>query len=232
MTLYMGMVVSGRINEKENQMEEDFRILEEFKERGNRAAEDVAQLAIKNAAVMSDVFEGAASPNKRVKNAAGKTLQIISKTAPQKLYLRFNKIVGFMDGDDTILKWIAIGVVGNLSGVDRENKVNKTLLKKLYGFLSDESMITAGHAIEALGEIARNKSRYRKDITAELLKVESIERKEECRNIHIGQTIQAFSEYVESAKDKKPILAFAKRAKKNSKNATRKKAEKFLAKFK
>ncbi|UCE20445.1 MAG: hypothetical protein JSV84_08955 [Gemmatimonadota bacterium] len=212
-------------------MNEDIDIFEEFKERGNRAVDDVAQLAIKNIAVLKKVFEGAGSPSKRIKNAAGKTLQIISEIAPQKLYLRFNYIVNLIEGEDTILKWIAIDMVGNLSGVDRENKINKKFLTKLYDLLSDESMITAGHSIETLGKIARNKARYRKEITTELLKVEKIERNEECRNIHIGQTIQAFSEYVEFLKDKKPILAFAKRAVKNSRNATKRKAERFLSGF-
>lgn len=213
-------------------MREDIDILEEFKERGNRAADDVAQLAIKNYSVLKKVFEGAASPNKRTKNAAGKTLQIISEIAPQKLYARFNHILKLIDGEDTILQWIALDILGNISSVDRENKINKEFLKKLYSLLSDESMITTGHSIEALGKIARNKSRYRKDITAELLKVDTIERNEECLNIHIGQTIMAFSEYVESVKDKKSIVAFVKRAKKNSRGTTRKKAEKFLAKYK
>lgn len=206
-------------------------ILKEFKERGNKAADDVAQMAIEDSSALKEVIGGTASINKRIKNAAGKTLQIISVIAPKKLYSKFHFILDLMDGQDTILKWIGIDIVGNVSPVDGENRINKRVLKKLFSFLRDESMITAGHSIDTLGKIARHKPRYRKEISAELLKVDNIKRSEECRNIHIGQAILAFSEYVELVKDKKAILAFAKRALRNSRKATRRKAEKFLARF-
>ena len=211
--------------------QEDIDILKEFIERGNKAADEVAQLAVRNSSVLKSVFEGVSSTNKRVKNAAGKTLQIIGEIAPKKLYSKFHFILDLVDGQDTILKWIGIDILGNVASVDREGRINKKVLKKLYSLLYDESMITASHSINTLAKIARSKPRYRKEITIELLKVEKIERNEECRNIHIGQTISAFSEYVEFVKDKKPILAFVKRALKNSRDATRKNAAKFLAKF-
>jgi hypothetical protein len=47
-------------------------------------------------------------------------------------------------------------------------------------------------------------------------------------NILLGKVILALSRYVEHVNDKKKILAFAKRQLKNSRNATRKKAEAFL----
>ena len=212
-------------------MKEKADILKELKERGNKAADDVAQLAATNNSALKTVFEGVTSPKKRLKNAAGKTLQIMSEIAPRKLYSKFHFILDLMDGQDTILKWIGIDIVGNMASIDRENRIDKKVLEKLYGYLYDESMITASHSIDSLGKIARHKARYRKEITAELLKVEKIERTEECRNIHIGRTILTFSEYAEFVKDRKPLLAFAQRALKNSRSATRKKAQKFLAEF-
>ena len=206
-------------------------ILKEFIERGNKAADDVAQLAVRNSSTLKSVFVGVTSTNKRVKNAAGKTLQIIGEIAPKKLYSKFHFILELVDGRDTILKWIGIDIVGNMTSIDRENRINKRMLEKLYSFLYDESVVTASHSIDTLGKIARSKPRYRKEITTELLKVEKIERNEECRNIHIGQTILAFSEYVEFVKDKGPILAFAERGLKNSRSPTRKKVQKFLAEF-
>lgn len=206
-------------------------ILKELQVKGNKGAVEAAQLAVENKYVLKQIFDGVSSFDKRVKNAAGKTLQIISNTAPECLYPEFDFFIELMDGDDTILRWIGIDIVGNVSHVDSENKINKRVLKRLYTFISDESMITAGHSIDSLGKIARSKSRYRKEITTELLKVEKIQRNEECRNIHIGQTILAFREYTQFVKNKNPMEAFARRALNNSRSATRKKADKFLSEF-
>jgi len=92
-------------------------------------------------------------------------------------------------------------------------------------------MITAAHAIAALGTIAVHKPRCRKEITSNLLRVEKIKRNPECRNILIGHTILALTDYIDQLRDKTAVLAFAQRARKNSRNATKKKAEKFLKQF-
>ena len=158
-------------------------------------------------------------------------MQIFSTRKPNLLYPRFAFFVQLIEGEDTILKWIAIDVIGNVSSVDAKNRINKKILRTLYDLLSNESMITAAHAISALGNIAVHKPRHRKEITANLLRVEKIKRNSECRNILIGHTILALTEYIDQIQDKKPVLAFAQRALKNSRHATRKKAEKFLKPF-
>jgi hypothetical protein len=136
-----------------------------------------------------------------------------------------------INGEDTILKWIALDVIGNTSAVDTKNRINKKILQTLYDLLSDESMITAAHAVASLGNIAVHKPRHRKEITAHLLRVEKINRNPECRNILIGHTILALTEYIDQIQDKEPVLAFARRALENPRPATSKKAEKFLKQF-
>ena len=206
-------------------------ILEVLNVKGNKGAEEAAQLALKNTSVLKRIFEGVSSSKKRVKNAAGKTLRIISESAPEKVYSKFDFFVELMGEDDTILRWIGIDIVGNIARIDSEKRIDQSVLKKLYAFLHDESMITANHSIETLGKIGRHISRYRSGITTELSKVDSVERNEECRNIHVGQTILAFSEYVDFVRDRRSMIAFAERALGSSRNATRKKAERFLARF-
>jgi hypothetical protein len=166
-----------------------------------------------------------------VKNGAAKTLKLISERKPAKLYPQFGYFADLLDSDDTILKWIAIDVIGNLSFVDSNNQIIEGIINKFYCFLSDESMITAGHAIDNLSKIALNKPRYRKEITAELLQIDITSRNDECRNILIGKAILAFDDYLEHLPEKEKVLEFAKRHLNNSRKATKKKAEKFLIKF-
>ncbi len=64
-----------------------------FLKEGNKAAERVAELALKNKSVLKQVLEGAASENKRVKNASAKCLREVSRTNPKKLYPNFDFFV-------------------------------------------------------------------------------------------------------------------------------------------
>ncbi len=223
----------NHIEAQQREMKGKPNILEELEEKGNKGADDVALLAVKDEILLEQVFEGANSSNKRVKNAAAKALKLISETEPAKLYRRFSFFVDLIERDDTILKWIGIDVIGNLSYVDGENKIDKKLLMKLFDFLSDEGMITAAHSVDNLWKMALNRPQYQKEITAELLKVDSVKRHQECHNILAGRRILAFSEYFDLIDDlqKGQIFSFVKGHLNNSRNATKKKAEKFLKKF-
>ncbi len=203
-------------------------IHEVFRDKGNKAAEQIARQVIEDKKLLTQLYDGVNGADKRVKNAAAKTLQILSTREPRLLYPRFAFFVQLIEGDDTILKWIALDVVGNVAAVDTKNQINKKIVQTLYDLLADESMITAAHAVAALGNIALHKPRHRKDITDNLLRVENIKRNPECRNILIGHTILALTKYIDQIQDKKAVLAFARRALKNSRPATKKKAEKFL----
>jgi hypothetical protein len=96
-----------------------------FLKDGNKAAEKVAELAVKNKTVLKQVLEGVASEYKRVKNASAKCLREISRIKPEKLYPSFDFFVDLIDGDDTILKWNAIEVLSNLTEVETENLLGR-----------------------------------------------------------------------------------------------------------
>jgi hypothetical protein len=209
-----------------------------FNKEGNKAAERVAALAVKNTTALKQVLEGAASENKRIKNASAKCLREISRINPKKLYPTFDFFIKLIDSDDTILKWNAIEVLSNLTEVDTENlpagkagKFNSKILNKYFSLLSDESMVTAANTINALGKVALNKPRLRKRITEVLVKVDTLPHSKECCNILAGHALLAFENYVNELKDKKEIKFFAEKHLKNRRNATRKKAEKLIKNF-
>ncbi|UCH64418.1 MAG: hypothetical protein JSW63_07215 [Ignavibacterium sp.] len=212
------------------------RVLKIFEKEGNKAAERVAELAVKNKSVLKQVLDGATSENKRIKNAAAKCLREVSRINPKKLYPDFNIFVKLIDGDDTILKWNVIEVLSNLTEVDNENlpagkagKFNIKVLNKYFALLYDESMVTAANTITALGKVALNKPRLRNKITEELVKVDALPHSTECRNILAGHAFLAFEKYIDGVKDKKEIKLFVEKHLKNRRNATRKKAEKFYS---
>ena len=172
------------------------------------------------------------SDSAEVKYCCARNLIAIAKENPARLYPHIDTFVKLLDGNNNVLKWTAIIIIGNLARVDKEKKVDR-LIGRLVGFLNAGKLITANNATMALAGIAIAKPQYQKQITEELLKVEHYDYDtDECRNIAIGKVIEAIGSYSSQLKDKKTVIELAQRQTKNTRNATRKKAERFLKKAK
>ena len=172
------------------------------------------------------------SDSAEVKYCCAKNLIAIARENPARLYPHLDTFAKLLDGDNNVLKWTAIIIIGNLARVDKDKKVDR-LIGRLVGFLNAGRLITANNATMALATIAIAKPQYQKQITKELLKVEHYDYDtDECRNIAMGKVIEAIGSYSSQLKDKKAVIEFAQRQTKNTRNATRKKAERFLKKEK
>jgi len=58
-------------------------IHDEFLDGGSKTASGIAARVVQNLSLLEQVVAGAKSPKKRVKNAAAKTLKIISEAKPK-----------------------------------------------------------------------------------------------------------------------------------------------------
>jgi hypothetical protein len=172
------------------------------------------------------------SKEPKVKYGCTKKLLAVAKENPAELYPQLDFWLELLDSKNNIIRWTAIDIVGNLARVDRARKID-VLMGKLLSLLNTGNMITANHAILALANIALAKPELQPKITDELLKVEGYNYDtDECRNIAMGTVIQALDSYFGQLKDKEAAIEFVRRQTKNSRHATKKKAEKFLAKYK
>ncbi len=163
-----------------------------------------------------------------VKYRRAKQCVAIAREHPRQLYPYLGYFVDLMKSDNNILKWTAIDVVGYLSQVDTGAQIRRCL-ECLSDFLSGGKLITANHAIGALSHVAHARPRYQDRVTQELLNVECYSYEtDECRNIVLGKVIEAFGLAFDRVKENSQVLAFVGRQMKNSRSATRKKAEKFL----
>lgn len=168
------------------------------------------------------------STDTKIKYACVKQAIAISKDNPSKLYSDFDFFAKLLDSQNNIVKWTAIRVIGNLSKVDRKEKVDM-LLPRILGFLKAGKLITANNAILALTEIAYNKPEHKDKIIKELLKVEDYSfETPECKNIVIGKVLFAFDRLKDQIKDKKEIPFFIEKQISNPRNATGKKAQKLI----
>jgi hypothetical protein len=171
------------------------------------------------------------SEDPKIKYSGAKNLLAATRENPADIYPNLGFFVKLLGNENKILKWTAIDVIGALAIADRAKSIDE-LRGKLFGFLNTGNMITAHHAISALTDIALAKPEHQAEITDELLKVEHYNYDTtECRNISIGKVILAISKYFDKLEDKEAMIEFVRRQTKNSRNATRKKAEKFLTKF-
>jgi hypothetical protein len=172
------------------------------------------------------------SKDPKIKYGCAKNLLAVAKENPAEIYPELDFFVGLLDSENNIIKWTAIDIIGRLARADDAKKID-ALLGRLFGLLNAGKMITAGHAIMALADIAIAKPEHQKKITDELLKVERYNYDtDECRNIAMGGVIQAIDLYFSELEDKGATIGFVQRQTQNSRNATRKKAEKFLRKHK
>ena len=205
-------------------------ILEAVAKKKNKA-EVLAERVIRNPKLLPELLEGISSERAGIKFKSAKILKIISEERPELLYLKWDFFEKLLDCENNIIKWNAMDVIANLSGVDSRNRFDK-IFRKFYGMLYEGSLITAAHVVGNSWKIAKANPGLSSRITNELLKIEKIPLPtKECRNILKGHAILSFSEYFDQIKEKGKVISFVRKELKNSRNATRSKAEKFLKKF-
>ena len=197
-------------------------------------AEDIAEEIIANPDFLPEILYGISSETARIRFKSAKILRTISEKDPNKLYSKIDFFVNLLDSKNKIIKWNAMDIIANLTIVDTENRFDE-IFDKYYGFLNDGVLITATHVVDSSGKIAKAKPHLTQKITDQLLKLETIPTTpsltQECKNVLQGKAILAFGMYFDQIENKDDVFSFAKRQLNNTRNATRKKAEKFLKKF-
>lgn len=196
-------------------------------------AEDLIKFVKNDFNLITDLIQNIYSHNARIKFGCAKTLNKISEEHSEKLYDNIDFFIDLLGHKNSILKWNAMDVISNLTKIDKDKKFDK-IFKKYYNLINDDSMVTIGHVIDNSSKIALAKPYLSDKITKELLKIENITLKThvtgECKNILYGKIIITFDQYFNKIEDKKEVISFVKRQIKNTRPATKVKAEKFLNK--
>jgi len=171
------------------------------------------------------------SNDPKVKYGFAKELLKIGADTPVLLYDHLDYWTKMLMSDNNILKWTAIDIIGYLSTVDKENKIDK-LINDLLFYLHGGHLITCNHAIFALGLIAQNKPDHRSGLIQELLAIsKDTFDTEECKNIATGKVLATLNNFMDDIKKNKEAIDFINQAKKCNRNATVKKADLLLKKL-
>ena len=193
--------------------------------------EAIADSIADDPARIADVIEGLTSKKAPVKFGCGKMLRIISERHPEALYPHIDTFIKLLDSENNIMKWEGIHVIGNLACVDKGKKIDAILTKYLKP-IQGPVMITAANVIGGAARIAAAKPYLAERIATEILKVEHAEyATAECRNVALGHTLDAFELFFDKIKNKQPVIDLVTKQMDNTRNSTRKRAEKLLKKW-
>lgn len=193
--------------------------------------EKIVDKVINNPELLPILFEGLNAEKASIKYGCEKTLRLLSEKRPELLYPSFNLFVKLLDSENNFLKWGSIITLANLAAVDSKNKFEK-IFDKYFTPIPGSELIPAGNVIGNSYKIALAKPELSDRITKEILKVEKAKyQTDECKNVAFGHAINSFTLFFDQIKDKEPVVKFIKKQLKNTRNATRKKAEKFLKKW-
>ena len=180
---------------------------------------------------IESLLEGLRSPSADVKYGCAKSLRLLSEQTPERLYPHFDLFFSLFEGQNTILRWGATRILGNLAAADREDKL-EAAFDRFFAPVLGHEMIGAANVIQAASQIALAKPRLADRIAGEILQVEgACYRTPECRNVAIGHAIQAFDRFLPQVTLRGPVMEFVQRQLENPRPATRHKAERFLKRW-
>lgn len=206
------------------------RIVQQISQKGSDK-EKVAEQVIKNPGLLPEVFAGLEADKARIKYGCEKILRLISEKNPGVIYPYFDFFTEMLNSENNFLKWGTIHTIANLTAVDSENKFEKIFDKYFYP-IPGPVLITAANVIGGAAKIALAKPELTGKISKEILKVEKAKyQTEECRNVAIGHAVNSYHQFFHQIEDKEPVITFVKKQLKSTRNAVRKKAEKFLKKY-
>lgn len=196
----------------------------------NVSVKSIANKVVKDRKLLDDLFENVSSDKAVIKYKSLKVLMLLSEQQPSILYPEWDFFVRLLDNENTFLRTIGANTIANLTKIDNKNKFEK-IFDQYYSLLEDESMINAANIAGRSGIIAKSKPNLQNKITDKLLDIDKTHHSSECKNIIKGKAILSFGEYIGEFEDKEKIIQFVKKELKNTRSATRKKAEKLLKKW-
>ena len=120
----------------------------------------------------------------RVKFGAAKALRNLSGRAPDLIYPHFDFFASFLRNENSILRWNAILILGNLAAVDGERRVDR-IIDDYLSAISGPHLIDAGNTIRGAAAMGVAKPYLADKIASHILEVErATYATPECRTGH------------------------------------------------
>lgn len=175
--------------------------------------------------------EGLASSQARIKYGSAKQLLRMSEENPGLLIPHFELFVRLLEGEARILRWNAARILAHLAGMDAEGRID-ALLDRYLAPIGGGEMIAAANTIQGAADIALAKPYLADRLARAIVEVRDANyQRPECRQVAAGHAIRALDRFFPLVQRKEMVLAFVAAQLESPRPATRKKAERFIAKW-
>ena len=197
----------------------------------DRNLKNIADKTADNKGIIKHLIDGLGENNADVKFGSSNTLIIISERYPEFLYPFFDFFTDELGNKNNFIKWGSLSIIANLTKIDEERKFDR-IFSRYFSEIAGPVMITAANIIKGAAVIAVYKPYLTGKITNELLKIsDGIYQTSECKNIVLGHMVSAFDKFFQQVENKKDVLVLIEKQADNPRNATAKKAQKFIKKW-
>lgn len=170
-----------------------------------------------------------AAPAGTARFAAGKALCVTARKDPGRVYPHFAEIAALLGSDSKIVRWNAIQLIGLLAPADTDRKLDAHLDGYLR-IVAGGNLISAANAIQGAVRIACARPDLLDRIIPAVLAVErATYETAECRDVAIGQTLNALQEAGPSLCGRPDVAGFVRRQMSNPRPAVARKAAQMAA---
>jgi len=183
---------------------------------------------VRTPARLEDVLSGVDHEDPAVKYGCSALLRMISDRKPELLVDHWKEFAKRLSHPNSFIRWDAVGVVANLAGSVNKRRLD-TVLERFLEPIQGPTLVEAANAIGAAAKLAERQPKVTAEIVDGILQVGRAKYDPtESKDIAIGQAITALGAIYGELDDPSRVLRFIRRQRDNQRNATRRKAEKFL----
>ncbi len=192
---------------------------------------EIADQAIADSQLITLLFGGMAEDNPRIKYGSSNTLILVCKKAPEVLYPFFDDFAQLLTDENQFVNRAGLIVLATLAKADVENKLDPIFDQYCASMLGPH-VTAASYSIRGVGVIALAKPYLIESITQRLLNIEHAKyQTKACKDTALGFMISSFDLFFDQVKNKAEVIRLISQLRDNSRQATRNKAKKFIAKW-
>lgn len=168
-------------------------------------------------------------PTGTARFGAGKALSVTAEKEPGRVYPHFREIAALLESESKIVRWNAMQILPLLAPVDTRRRLD-TFVDTYLALIRGSNLVSAANAIRGLGLIALSRSDLVDRIVSGILAVErATYETPECRNVAIGQALDAFRQLGSGVCGRADVAAFVGRQRSNSRAAVARRAARMAA---
>ena len=191
--------------------------------------EVVAEEALKNENLLSELLDGLKSKKETLRYNCFKVLMRISEEHGSVLYPEWDYFVELMSIDNAYQKLSGLQIIANLARVDTDNRFEE-IFDSYFSLLGGKGTIVAAYIAMNSGKIVKAKPHLQTRITDILLNIDKIHTGKQIEMIKSG-VIESLDKYFEEAENRGAIVEFVKNQLNSESPKTREQAKEFLSKW-